>query len=83
MALTHRVTHQFPLWRCSSEQLVAGLVLAALIASHIVALGGHPPRVGPSLNGVRRAATQLSRKLIKGEMRLIAATARLRQNFAG
>ncbi len=83
MALTLAPLHRLPFCRCSSEQFVAGLVLAALIAGQIAALGGHPPRLGPSLNGVRRAATQLSRKLIKGEARIIAAATCYGQPLAG
>ena len=52
------------------ETLLATVVLAALIVGQASAATGHAPLIGPAVNGVRRAASQLSRKLCKGEHRL-------------
>ena len=56
--------------RTSHERCAACLLLAALLLTQIAAALGYSPRLGASLNGVRRAASQLSRKLHNGEYRL-------------
>jgi hypothetical protein len=52
------------------ERCAACLVLAALLLAQVAMATGHPPRLGPSLNGVRRAASLLAQKLHAGENRL-------------
>jgi hypothetical protein len=52
------------------ETLLATVFLVALLIGQASAATGHAPLVGPAVNGVRRAASQLSRKLCKGEDRL-------------
>ena len=63
---------RFPRLRLGGEEcerLIAGVMLAAFVTGQITALNGQAPRPQPSLCGVRRAASQLSRKLTKGEGR--------------
>jgi hypothetical protein len=52
------------------ETLLATVFLVALLIGQASAATGHAPLLGPAVNGVRRAASQLSRKLCKGENRL-------------
>lgn len=56
--------------RVYGERCAACLILIALLLAQSAALTGHAPRLGPALNGVRRAASLLSRKLHDGEYRL-------------